>query len=299
MNEALKAGLFLLAYWTWLFFAYLLGISLVTYGMKDTAPKFNEIADLYFNNHWTIQGLAILLFYLFNFGLTVGRQAHWPELGARNLKQILLPFLLKTVGASIFWVLLTLWLTPSQFLGPGFSFEEGLWSAFNCLIRAVAWLGWAVGEEWVFRKVLLEKAKIWFGRHEKRIGGPLVVGVASILAVTLLWILTRSWHQQLGLNQTLTLFLAGTALGLNVIRGGSYLKGAVLLGGATLSFQTLFSLPVLGHDFTGFWIIKYHSDHLLHLVSGGAGGPLSSSILQLAIASWIAANFFGRTVRHR
>jgi hypothetical protein len=298
-NETLKSAvvlsLFLLGYWMWLFMAHLLGISLVTYGMMDSAPKFTEIADLYFNNYWTVQGWAGLLFFLFNFGLTVGRQAHWPELSARNWRGTLLPTLIKTILGSVLWVLLTLWLTPSQFLGPGFSFEEGLWSALNCVIRALAWLGWAVGEEWVFRKVALERLKKILAASL----GPRATEWATVLGITFLWVLTRSWHQQLGLNQTLTLSLVGLALGFYSFRGGSYLNGAAILGGATLSFQVLFSLPVLGHEFTGFWIIKYRSSDLLHFVSGGAGGPLSSAILQLGLVSWIAGNFFGRTPRHR
>jgi hypothetical protein len=70
-----------------------------------------------------------------------------------------------------------------------------------------------------------------------------------------------------------------------------------MLGGAAMVFQVLFSLPVLGHEFTGFWIIKYRSDHLLHFVSGGAGGPLSSSVIQLALASWLVVNSSGRPGR--
>ncbi len=289
MNEAKRAALFLLAYWGWLFAAHLLGISLVTYGMMDASPRFNEIADLYFNNYWTVQGWAALLFYLFNFGLTVGRQAHWPELSQRNLVHRALPQLMKASVASAAWVLLTFWITPSQFLGPGFSFEGGVWAAFSCLLRAGAWVGWAVGEEWVFRKVLLDRAKRLFAGR----GGDL----AAIATVTALWILTRSWHQHLGINQTLTLILAGLALGLHAVRGGSYLAGAAMLGGAAMVFQVIFSLPVLGHEFTGFWIIKYRSDHLLHFVSGGAGGPLSSSVIQLALASWLVVNSSGRPGR--
>ncbi|MFN7684264.1 MAG: type II CAAX prenyl endopeptidase Rce1 family protein [Oligoflexia bacterium] len=302
MNELAKAGAFLLTYWVWLFLADLLGLSIITYGatsgggalgMGGTTPRFNEIADLYFNNYWTVQGWAALLFFLFNFGLIVGRQAHWPELSRRNLLNRFFPLVLKTVMASVVWVMLTLWLTPSQFLGSGFPVEESFWSGFNCLVRGVAWLGWAVGEEWVFRKALLE-------RVQKAIPQRFL----AILIVTALWVLTRSWHQHLGMNQTLTLILAGLALGLHASHGGSYLQGAALLGGTTLAFQVLFSLPVLGHEFTGFWIIKYRSDslpslsnHLLHLVSGGAGGPFSSSVLQLGMIGWLVANSVGRPAR--
>jgi hypothetical protein len=159
------------------------------------------------------------------------------------------------------------------------SWEEGFWPLLSCISRAIAWLAWAFAEEWVFRKVLLEKLRTRYSAW------------ISILIVTALWTLTRSWHQGLGLNQTITLILLGMALGLSVCQGRSYLTGAAILGTSTLIFQVLFSLPVLGQDFTGIWIIKFRAENLLQLVSGGPGGPLSSAFLQLALASWIAFNW--------
>lgn len=273
--EILRSMVFVASYWLWLFLAHLVGLSLVTYGMMGSRPQFNEIADLYFTNYWTIQGWAALLFLLVNIGLSVGRSTSWPEFHWPHLRGRTLPLVGKTLLACGLWILVTSWLTPSQFLGPGSSWEEGFWPLLSYFSRAVAWMGWAVSEEFVFRKVLLERMR----RHFK--------DAAAIAAVTLLWILTRSWHQNLGVNQTLTLVLVGTALGLAACRGHSYLNGAAILGTAAMFFQVLFSLPVLGQDFTGVWIIKYRAEDLLQLVSGGPGGPLSSSFVQLALASWI------------
>jgi len=279
LSKMVKSGLFIASYWLWLALAHLIGLSLVTYGVMDATPRFNEIADLYFTNYWTIQGWAAGLFLLVNAGLTVGRAASWPEFHWSNIKIKVLPLVLRTGIAALGWVLLMLWVTPAQFLGPGFSWEEGFWPLLSCISRAIAWLAWAFAEEWVFRKVLLEKLRTRYSAW------------ISILIVTALWTLTRSWHQGLGLNQTITLILLGMALGLSVCQGRSYLTGAAILGTSTLIFQVLFSLPVLGQDFTGIWIIKFRAENLLQLVSGGPGGPLSSAFLQLALASWIAFNW--------
>lgn len=280
LNPVLSAGLFLGAYWLWLFFAHLIGLSLVTYGMISSSPKFNEIADLYFTNSWTVQGWAAGLFLLLNIGLTVGRPAQWLEFNRNHLKTKILPMVLRTAAGALIWVLLTHWLTPSQFLGPGFSWEEGLWATLIFVSRTVAWIGWACGEEWIFRKVLLERARSHFAKH--RLGDWAAIGIT-----TALWVLTRCWGYHLGVNQTLTLVLLGTILGLRASRGGSYLEGAAIVGVAAAIFQVLFSIPVLGQDFTGAWIIKYRSGELLQLVSGGAGGPLSSAAIQLALIGWI------------
>ncbi|NDD90874.1 hypothetical protein EBZ37_02150 [bacterium] len=285
-KQLLSCGLILVSYWVWLMAFHLVGMSLVTYGMLDSSPRVQEIADQYFANFWTIQGWGSLTFFLLNWGLSASNPIPWIEMTWPFWKSKVLPEFFRAAGAASLFILLLMAVTPFQYLGPGFSWTDAPWAVLNWLTRSIAWWGWAMGDELVFRKLLLSR----FIRISASLKLPQVLAQQSewiaISLVTVLWVFTRSWNQHLGLSHTLTLVLLGLLLGLRVCRGRHYLVGAAILAACAWVSQPVFSLPLLGHEFPGIWIVKFissdsHSSSWPRLISGGAGGPLASALLQL------------------
>jgi hypothetical protein len=272
-----SSALLLAAYWLWLFLCHLVGMSLVTYGMLDSTPGVQEIADQYFANYWTIQGWGSLAFFLLSWGLSISNPTPWNEMNGKFWKAQVAPNFLRAAAGATLFILTLMAFTPFQYLGPGFSWTDGPWGVLNWASRSIAWWGWALGDELVFRKLLLPRLRDLFRSHAETL---------AIVITTALWVLTRSLHQPLGWSQTLTLTLLGLILGLRVTRGRHYLGGAALLAGSTWVFQALFSLPLLGQEYPGIWMIKFSSAWAdshpwLRLLSGGAGGPGASALLQL------------------
>jgi hypothetical protein len=283
-NLLLSCLLLLVGYWLWLFLFHLVGMSLVTYGMLDSAPGVQEIADQYFANFWTIQGWASLAYFFLSWGLSVSNPMPWNEMNRSYWKIEVGPAFARSAGASIIFILVLMAITPYQYLGPGFSWTDGPWGVLNWVTRSIAWWGWALGDELVFRNRLLNRLRQLPVRRPE---------LSSVIITTALWVLTRSWHQQLGWSQTLTLTLLGLVLGFRIIRGRHYLGGAAMLAASTWAFQAIFSLPLLGHEHPGIWMIKFPSSSAdsyswLRLVSGGAGGPAASALLQLFLAGVLA-----------
>jgi hypothetical protein len=204
----------LLAYWLWLFLAHLVGISLVTYGMLDGAPPFHEISDQYFAQYLTFQGVAGLLAFLLGWGLSASRPSAWaPFSVARWRTDFWLPFSRGALLAASFLVLLLV-LAPFQYLGSGLSWADAPWDFLNTVARSIACVGWALGDEWVFRHLLLERARRFSFRFAE---------FGAVALTTGLWVLTRSWGQHLGWSQITTLALLGSFLALRVIRGASHI----------------------------------------------------------------------------
>lgn len=289
-SQLWNAALVLASYWLWLFLFHLVGMSLITYGMLDSNPGVQEIADQYFASFWTIQGWASLGFFLLLWGFSVVNPTGWSEMTASVWKSEVLPTFLKSAAAAAAFLTLLMVVSPFLNLGPGFSWTDAPWTALGWLARSTAWIGWALGDELVFRKLLLSRVRKLLRHLHPR--GHSISDILAVALVTAIGVFTRAWRQHLGWSQTLTLTLLGLVLGLRVIKGRSYLTGAALVAGFAWVFQSLFGLPLLGHDGIGIWIIKFPSsidDSLswLRLLSGGAGGPASSALLQLFLAGTV------------
>ena len=296
-NPLISAGLVLATYWIWLSAFHLVGMAVVTYGMLGATPGVREIADQYYSNAWTIQGWGSLLFFLAAWGLSVADPGPWSEMSRSSWKTHFLPPFLRAAGASTAWILLLMAATPFQYLGAGFSWSEAPWSALTWLTRCVGWFGWAIGDEAVFRKLLLSRLRRWFSSRGDETPWVRHGDLLSVLVVTALGVLTRAFGQNLGLSQTLTLTLLGLVLGFRVCSGRHYLGGAAMLAASALVFQGLFSLPLLGQEQTGLWLLKFSPasspsfspfPELMRFASGGAGGPASSGILQLFLLGALA-----------
>jgi hypothetical protein len=271
--------------------------------MLGTTPSFQEISDQYFSNFWTIQGLASLGFFLFNWALSWNHATPWHEMTWSHWRTQTIPAFLWSCLSAGGVFLLFLATTPFQYFGSGWSWTEAPWSALNWLTRSAALIGMALGEEWVFRKVLFEDLRRLLRTRLHHFSADRL----AILITALLWTGTRTWHQSLGISQTVSLLFLGIWLASRVWQGRSYLEGAAILGAFAWIFQAFFSLPLMGHEFSGIWIFKFPSTSgpwspWPRWISGGAGGPLSSVLLQLfllgaiikihwkAMASWLRSS---------
>jgi hypothetical protein len=84
----------------------------------------------------------------------------------------------------------------------------------------------------------------------------------------------------------ITLFLISMALGVRSISEGEFARGAGVWAGLLVVFHPLVSLPVFGNDVQGVVLIKYQESaesvsEAFRMLTGGAGGPLSSVALQV------------------
>ena len=102
----------------------------------------------------------------------------------------------------------------------------------------------------------------------------------------------------LGVMQLFTLFLISLTLSVQSFVDGDFGRGAGFWAALLVVFQPLLSLPALGGDFTGIVLIKFQpatndsADSLARLLTGGAGGPLSSIALQLLLVLDIVRGVF-------
>jgi hypothetical protein len=82
----------------------------------------------------------------------------------------------------------------------------------------------------------------------------------------------------------LTVFLLSITLSVRQLNDRSFTRGAGFWCGLLVIFQPVFSLPLLGNDFSGVFLVKYQAPTTaLRLFSGGEGGPLAGFAFQFLL----------------
>ena len=171
-----------------------------------------------------------------------------------------------------------------RYLGFFIQFEEAPLALLTVLVRVLALGAFAYCEEFIFRHKISREIL-------KQVRGPkpanLMSSLVTAVVVAILYCGVKVIQFDLGVVQLFTLFLVSMTLSIQSFVDGDFGRGAGFWAAMLIVFQPLLSLPALGGDFSGIVLIKFQPqrptarDTLARMLTGGAGGPLSSIALQL------------------
>lgn len=265
---------------------YLISLTLMTYFMSSGQSTFQEVSDTFAANELTLLGLNSLFYILLLLALyPIARVSHQDLFTAYRLEHYFIPGIFE--GAIVATLLALSYLVSGfyEYMGFFIQLEETPLALMSILSRSAALVSLALIEEYIFRKTLLH----WLSESLPR--------GAAILIVAVAYVLLKALQIDLGWVQALTLFLLSLNLGLRTLTDHDSLKGAGYWAGVLLAFHVWFSLPVLGSDFQGLVMLRPIPldpvDQVwIRILSGGAGGPLSSLGFQLILVTDTLRRFF-------
>jgi hypothetical protein len=169
-----------------------------------------------------------------------------------------------------------------RFLGVFIQFDEASLAIPSVIVRFVGIAVWVYLEEYLFRRKI--------ARHFREYR-PAV----SVLITAVGYCLIKILQFDIGWLQLITLFLVSVALSLRAFAEDDFAQGAGFWAALLIVFHPLLSLPVFGNEFSGVFLVKYQGDSnlvasgtLARLLTGGAGGPLSSFAFQFLLLLEIA-----------
>ncbi|MGK5084042.1 hypothetical protein WDW37_12160 [Bdellovibrionota bacterium FG-1] len=279
------------AYAAWMLVFRLLVLTFITYFLISSShpPKYEDISEALNANELSLLGLGALIFIgfiraLFPITSTTPQDIFTP---ARIEKRFIPGFVhgsLLAAGITLAYLLSGSY----RYLGFFIQFEEAPFAALTVLVRIIALGAFAYFEEFLFRSRITQDLQNQFKGQD---GGPLglnthllIHGIIAVIYCAIKWI-----QFDLGVMQLITLFLISIALSTRTLLDqGDFGRAAGFWAGILIVFHPLLSLPVLGNDFSGLILIKYQGtepvDPLTRLMTGGAGGPLSSVAFQIILA---------------
>jgi hypothetical protein len=238
--------------------------------------RFEDVTETLSANELTLMGVSAILFVvtlrLLNpITSTTSAEIFTPT----RLERGFVPgFLQGSVLATGFVVALLIAGTY-RYLGFFIQVEETPMAASAVLTRIVALGCLAYFEEFIFRHKLTEHLEHLMPRP------------AAAVAVALAYCAVKGIQFDLGVMQALTLLLISLALSARRALEDDFTRGAGYWAALLIVFQPILSLPALGGDFSGLFLIKYQpneSSELTRLLTGGAGGPLSGLLFQALVA---------------
>lgn len=292
VDPTLFAVAFVVLYLLWSAAFRLLVLTLVTYFISTSSQStgIHEIADAFASSELPLSGFSALLFVLLLRGLnpltaTTTREIFTPQ----RFRGFFVPgFLQGTVvasGVSVAFVLSGSY----RYLGFPTDLAEAPWEIVGIAFRAFALATMVYCEEFIFRHKILG--------HLKR---ALPLHAAAVMTI-LLYTAIKAIQFHLGVMHLFTVALLSCAMTLRTLADQDFGRGAGFLSGLLVVFHAVLSLPVLGSDFAGLLLLKYQlfqqggvESTTARLVTGGAGGPLSSFALQLLLVLYLARDFLSR-----
>ncbi len=314
-HSLLKPGLFLGGYLAWVFAFKLLILSLMTYGSMTSSAgdhQLQEISELYESNEIGVMALATLTFLGFLGSLGPLSQTRLSGVFPREeMEQYFLPGLLKGVLLGLSFVALFLCVGIYGYFGPSSSLEEAPLTLANTILRMIALFGWVMGQAFIFRKKILPPLLEHTSPKVAAHGIALLATLVQCLHFNLSWMHFINLYL---LNLSPLLLtpspLAPTlqakrlqnapSLAAGLAAGPTFIPGAAFLSGLLIVLHPVFSLPILGNDFSGLLLVKYQPEWTTHLLAlyphgqgwlryihGGMGGPLASLALSLLLTAWL------------
>lgn len=282
-----KAGGLMLAYALWVGLFRLLALSFVTYFLAHStgsgkAPRFEDISEAFGSNEITLMGIAagafvLLLRNLYPLTSTSSQDLFSPK---RFEKKFVPGFF---HGALLVTALvLALLLGGSyRYMGVFIQFDEAPLAVAAVAMRAIALGIMAYSEEYVFRRKLAVFLREW---------PPIAVAIFSASA----FCAVKTLQFDLGWMHLMTLFLVSLALSVRFYSESDFGRGAGFWAGILIVAHPLLSLPVLGNEFSGLFLVKYQAktaSEAARFFTGGPGGPLQSFAFQLLLVVDVARGF--------
>jgi membrane protease YdiL (CAAX protease family) len=266
-------------YLAWIAAFRLLSLTVITYLLLGSQPRFQDISDVYGANEIPLMaaatlGYLALLVMLHPLGSTTR-----PEIVTlQRLKSRFLPGMAAGLALGAGVVAAFIGGGLHRWLGSLVSAEEATVAMGAALLRILSLVILVYGEEYLFRQKLLSRLRLWMS------------DLSAVLVASLAWTLIKFLQFDLGWMQALTLGLAGIALGLGAEIQGDFARGAGRWAAMLILFHPILSLPILGADFQGLLLVRYEplpgtETETFRILTGGAGGPLSSLALQLLLAA--------------
>lgn len=304
-----QALAFFSLYAIWVVGFRLLTLTFITYFTISPTAHFQDISDAFSSNEVSLMGLSSLLFVGLLYSLNPLSNTSLSDLITRDrIEKKFLPGFVRGAifagGIIFFFVLMGIY----RYLGYFIQFDEAPLELANVVLRMAALGVFVYCEEYIFHLKLLQQLK---GRMPD-------LGIALLIA--LLYSGIKILQFDLGLMQLVTLFLVSICLFYRSSprsKSDLFARGAGLWAAALIVFQPVLSLPIFGNDFSGLLLLRYNStffehhsevahiikmtglsqEHLVtftRILSGGAGGPLSSFAFQLVLILDISRNILIR-----
>ncbi len=257
----------------------LLALTLITYFLLGSQPRFQDITDTFAANEIILMSVASLTFVI---GLLLFRPLTTTTraelITTQRIKKRFAPGLLGgfILGAGV--ILAFVVSGNYRQLGSLLQSDEAPLSLLGIFLRTMAILVLVYVEEYLFRhKVLSVLRRDWSD-------------IPAALICAGLFCALKQLQFDLGWMQTATLFLVALTLGLRAEVEGDFARGAGFWAALLVLFHPLLSLPVLGSDFQGLFLVRYEpapgtEAEIFRFLTGGAGGPLSSFALQLLLGA--------------
>jgi len=275
------------SYAIWILVFRLFILTVLTFFLVPQSPRLEDISEVISANEILIAGTAslsylILIQFLHPIVLIgKGQIFTWKHFGTSYIPGLIRGAVLAG-GILLAFKLAGLY----EFLGVFLNIEDTLVVVGSVGTRILAVIALVYCEEFLFRGKILGLLREHF--HD----------LQACVAISILYCLIKWIQFDLGIMQTLTLFLISIALSLSVVNKQHFTLGAGFLAGLLLVFHPLAGQPILGTDFHGLFLFKYqgssgevaglltgylgeYTDSRLNLfITGGIGGPLSSFALQ-------------------
>ena len=288
-----KAGGLVLAYAVWVALFRLLALTFVTYFLTHSLaiplsapmgklPRFEDISEVFGSNELTLMGIAagtfvLLLRNLYPLTATAGEDLFSPQ----RLEKKFLPGFIHGALLVAAMILALLLGGSYRFMGVYIQFDEVPLAMATVVMRVLALAVLAYSEEYIFRRKLAVFLREW---------PPILVALscASVFCAV------KMLQFDLGLMHLLTLFLISLALSVRYYAENDFGRGAGFWAGILIIAHPLLSLPVLGNDFSGLFLVKYQAKTLsetARFFTGGSGGPLQSFAFQLLLIMDVARGF--------
>ncbi|MGZ3688144.1 MAG: hypothetical protein ACXWP5_08690 [Bdellovibrionota bacterium] len=278
-----KATGWLVGYGVWIQSFRLLVLTLITYILMSSSPKFQDITETFSSNEISLTAISAILFLALARWLNPLSAASRERLFTQErLEKRFLPgFLHGSVLASGV-VLAFLVSGVYRFLGFFVQVEEAPLAIVSIAVRFGVIFAFVFCEEYFFRQKILSYLRTKMPD----------LGAAALLALACAAI--KALQFDLGLMQLITLLLVSLALGIRACVENDFARGAGFWCAMLIVFHPLLSLPIFGSEFSGILLIKYQAGTALgagldthslttRFVSGGVGGPLSSFAFQLVL----------------
>lgn len=302
------------AYVIWIACFRLVFLTVLTYFVVSPNSRFQDISDIFSSNEVSLMGLCALIFVGLTFSLFPLSGKKFSELlNQRHIEKGFLPGFWRgsVVAASVvaFLVLIGVY----KYLGYFIPFEETPLALINIFLRMLALALLVYCEEYIFRDKIAAQLK----------NLPML---PAALWTAGLYCGVKVMQFDLGLMHLVTLFLISIALSYRSLREGQFARAAGYWAAILIIFHPLLSLPIFGNDFSGVLLIRYQaltgalgtastqaqatlsqaqalsqtqtlalstgpfsfSGNWARLLSGGAGGPISSFAFQLVLILDIA-----------
>lgn len=276
-NGILRGLGFTFAYGVWIAVFRLLALTLITYFMMSSNTRFQDISDVLASNEIGLAGLTAVTFL---FGLKLLSPlvslSRSEVISLQRIQKRFVPGFLNGAVLALGFVLACILSGLYRYLGFFVQAEDGALALGNAFLRCGSLFLMVYCEEFLFRQRILSA----FRRNMPDMGAALLT--AGLYAIT------KSSQFDLGLMQGFTLFLLGFSLAIRAMVDGDFARGAGFWVGLLLVLHPLLSLPVLGSDVQGLWLVKFEPSLLddtstSRFLTGGAGGPLSSFTFQLIL----------------